>query len=127
MWEHDCGCLPVVDDNGDVVGMITDRDACIAAYTRGLALSAVSVGSAMSKSLYSCTPDAKISEIERLMRLHQVRRLPVVDVFGTLVGIVTVSDLARAVSTRRVAGIVSASGVAKTIADICAHRQPAAA
>ncbi|MBA3541520.1 MAG: CBS domain-containing protein, partial [Deltaproteobacteria bacterium] len=38
MWEHDIGALPVVDQVGHVVGMITDRDACMAAYTRGDAL-----------------------------------------------------------------------------------------
>ena len=34
MWEDDCGCVPVVDDRGTVIGMVTDRDACMAAYTR---------------------------------------------------------------------------------------------
>ena len=39
MWQHDCGCVPVVDEGSHVVGMITDRDVCMAAYTRGVSLS----------------------------------------------------------------------------------------
>ena len=47
MWENDCGCVPVVDEDGRAVGMITDRDVCMAAYTQGRLLDALPVASAM--------------------------------------------------------------------------------
>src|SRR5689334_6521679 len=49
MWEHDCGAVPVVEHDGRVVAMITDRDICMAAYTQGRRLSAMRVDSAMSQ------------------------------------------------------------------------------
>ena len=53
MWEHDCGALPVVDDNGHIAGMITDRDICMAAYTQGRPLHAVPVNEIMSRTVFS--------------------------------------------------------------------------
>ena len=51
MWENDCGSVPVVDAQRHVVGMITDRDICMAAYTRGQRLADMTVESAMSKTI----------------------------------------------------------------------------
>lgn len=95
MWEHDCGVLPVVDDDGRAVGMLTDRDICMAAYTRGLALSEIAVSSAMSASVCSCKASASLRSVMQLMASHQVRRLPVVDETEKVVGIVSLADIAR--------------------------------
>ena len=95
MWEHDCGCVPVVDDNERVVGMITDRDICMAAYTQGRPLQALGVAGAMSRSVCCCKPADRLETAEELMRTHQVRRLPVMDDQGRLVGILSLGDLAR--------------------------------
>src|SRR5438046_1875104 len=51
MWEHDCGVVPVVDGEARVVGIITDRDICIAAYTQGRPLSEIPVSSACSQNV----------------------------------------------------------------------------
>lgn len=101
MWERDCGAVPVVDQEGRVVAMVTDRDLCMAALTQGRPLAEIHVSSAMSRRLWSCRPQDDVKDAEKLMRAHQVRRLPVVDAEGKLVGILSISDLARvAVSTK---------------------------
>lgn len=95
MWEGDCGVLPVVDDDGRPIGMLTDRDICMAAYTRGQALSEISIESAMSASVCSCKPSDTLRSLMELMAAHQVRRVPVVEESGELVGIVSLADIAR--------------------------------
>ena len=96
MWERDCGAVPVLDQEGSVVAMLTDRDLCMAAMLEGRGLSEIRVSSAMSKDLWSCRPDDDLSNAEEVMRAHKVRRLPVVDAHGKLLGILSLSDLARA-------------------------------
>jgi CBS domain-containing protein len=101
MWEHDLGVVPVIDEAGRAVGMITDRDACMAAYIQGRPLSAVSVGSVMSKSLFSVRPEDSITRALDVMSEHQVRRLAVVDAEGRLVGILSMNDLVREAARER--------------------------
>jgi CBS domain-containing protein len=103
MWERDCGCVPVVaeSDGGRVVAMITDRDICMAAYTSGRPLAELRVQEAMSPTLQSCHPSDAVSDVEAVMRSHQVRRLPVVDDAGCLAGMVSLADLARAAQVQR--------------------------
>jgi CBS domain-containing protein len=98
MWERDCGCVPVVaqDGSGRAVGMITDRDVCMAAWTRGQPLSRIPVGEVMASRLTVCRPEDDVAEAEALMRTAQVRRLPVVDGAGHLRGILSLADLAEA-------------------------------
>jgi len=95
MWDHDVGCAPVVDAGGDVVGMITDRDICMASYTRGARLAEMEVASVMSRAPHTCAPEQSVAEAEDLMRLERIRRAPVVDGSGKLVGILSLGDLAR--------------------------------
>jgi CBS domain-containing protein len=95
MWEADCGAIPVIDEQGKLVGMLTDRDVCMAAYTRGLTLAELSVQSAMSEHPFSCTPEEPLTTLLSLMTTRQVRRVPVVSESGRLVGIVSLADVAR--------------------------------
>ena len=95
MWEGDFGCVPVVDVDRSVIGMITDRDICMAGYTRGLALHEICVDVAMAHHVTSCLEDDLVEAAEALMRSHVVRRLPVVDRAGHLVGLLSMNDLAR--------------------------------
>jgi CBS domain-containing protein len=94
MWELDCGAIPVVDAAGRLAGIVTDRDICMAAYTRGQVLADMTVDSAMSRTLHSCSPDDSVGHAARLMADTQVRRVPVTE-DGRLVGIVTLADIAR--------------------------------
>jgi CBS domain-containing protein len=95
MWDHDIGCVPIVNGDGKVVGMVTDRDVCMSALTRGRPLHEIPVSVAMSKAVLSCAPNASLGEAKEIMRAGQVRRLPVIDSDGALAGIVSLNDLAR--------------------------------
>jgi len=122
MWEADVGCLPVIDETHRPVAMITDRDICMAAYTRGVPLRDIAVSAAMSKGILSCSPDTTIADVERLMRHSQIRRVPVVDLAGALVGIITIGDIARHSQTSPLRMPLEGIGVASTLADITVPR-----
>src|SRR5271166_1756344 len=93
MWDHDCGCAPVVDAHGRLVGIVTDRDVCMAAYTQGRQLDAIPVERAMSARVVSCARGDDLEAAHHLMRTHEIHRLPVVDSRGRLIGILSLSDL----------------------------------
>jgi CBS domain-containing protein len=95
MWQRDCGCVPVVDEGSHVVGMITDRDVCMAAYTRGVPLSQALVGEAMSREVYTCSGEQPVGVAEKLMQTRQVRRVVVTEPDGKLVGLLSMADIAR--------------------------------
>jgi CBS domain-containing protein len=95
MWERDCGFVPVLDAQRIPIGVVTDRDLCMAAYTRGKTLHEIPVRSVMSTHVRTCMRSASVGSVEELMAEAQVRRIPVVDEAGGLVGIVALSDLAR--------------------------------
>jgi len=111
MWDRDCGAVPVVDAAGRAVGLVTDRDLCMAAYTRGRPLAAISVSSLLSGKLHTCAASTSLDEAVARMRTQRVRRLVVVDPKDQrLVGMLALADLARHLSvlaaTRRQAPIV---------------------
>ena len=119
MWENDCGCVPVVDDDSRTVGILTDRDICMAAYTQGRALKDIQVSSAMSREVFVCRSSDDLLTAQRLMRGHCVRRLPATDADGKLMGIVSLTDIARAL----VGTSTGKAQVATTVVAICApHR-----
>jgi CBS domain-containing protein len=97
MWDKDCGFVPVVASAVDrrIVAVITDRDVCMCAYMRGLDLRSLRVADAMSSTVHTCRIDDTIQAAEGLMQIAQVRRLPVIDHEGSLVGILSIADLAR--------------------------------
>jgi CBS domain-containing protein len=94
MWEEDCGAIPVTDSRGTVVGLITDRDICIAGATRSRTEGEIPVKEVISKSLFSCAPGDDVRGALETMRVQKVRRLPVVDQAGRLMGIVSLHDIA---------------------------------
>ncbi len=93
MWDHDCGCTPVVDGHGKLVGIVTDRDVCMAAYTQGVPLDAIRVERVMSARVISCGRDDELETAHQLMRTHEIHRLPVVDTRGRPIGILSLSDV----------------------------------
>jgi CBS domain-containing protein len=94
MWEGDCGAVPVTDESDHVVGVITDRDICIAAATRPRTEGEILAKELISKELYTCAPDDEVRVALGTMKGRKVRRLPVVDKGGRLVGIVSIHDIA---------------------------------
>jgi CBS domain-containing protein len=124
MWEADVGCVPIVGADDRVVGMITDRDIAMAAYTQGRLLRDVPIDSVMARQVLTCTAEESVGAVEERMRKHQVRRLPVVDDAEKLIGIVSLNDIAIEAAQEKSARKrdVPLDGVALTLAAICQHR-----
>ncbi|HET6203237.1 MAG TPA: CBS domain-containing protein [Planctomycetota bacterium] len=124
LWERDCGILPVVEpETRRVVGMLTDRDVAMAAYTQGRRLAEIPIAVAMSKNLRTCGGEQEVDGIHAAMREYQIRRLPVVDAAGRLAGIVSINDIAlRAEATPGPVGRAMKNDVAETLAAVCRHR-----
>jgi CBS domain-containing protein len=120
MWEGDCGALPVVNDEGVVISMITDRDICMATWSRNQRPEELRVRDAMSQRLVTCSPSEPLDAAEAAMRLHQVRRLPVVDEGKKLVGIISLADIALANErAARQDRARESDGLSTTLAIIC--------
>lgn len=95
MWHKDCGSVPVVNHEGKAIGIVTDRDICMALVTRNRAASQISVGEVIGGLVRVCSPDDDVETALATMQHAQVRRLPVVDRDGTLRGILSISDALR--------------------------------
>lgn len=95
MWDADCGALPVVQADGVLIGMITDRDICMASWSRGKRCSELRVGDVMTPHPRTVAAFQATSVAELAMSEYQLHRLPVVDGMGRLVGILTLNALAR--------------------------------
>jgi CBS domain-containing protein len=93
MWNANCGFLPVEGADGKIVGVVTDRDICIALGTRNRLPGDVTVGEVMSGKFHSCDPEDDIHIALQTMREGRVRRLPVVAKNGTLVGMISTDDI----------------------------------
>lgn len=126
MWENDCGILPVVAEGGKVVGLITDRDICMAANLKNRNLWNIAVEDVISGRVFTCKPDDDIRSALRVMQENKVRRLPVVGPEGTLAGILSLNDVViRAEDPKeKKSPEVSYVDVVKTYQSICQHRLP---
>lgn len=121
MWEQDCGIAPVVDSSNVLVGVLTDRDLCMATYTQGRPLSEIPVTAVMARMLRTIKPDDTLATAMGVLQQAQVHRLPVVDARGVLVGLLAVNDLVRLAASRP--GALDATAVVKCLAAICASRR----
>lgn len=121
MWEGDLGILPVLDGE-QVVGVITDRDICMAAATRHRDPGTIQVDDVMSGQVYACPPGIDVHDALKIMRRRQVRRLPVIDPgSGKLVGILSLDDVAIHAHVARRAEL-NMRDVGKTLQSICGQR-----
>ncbi len=120
---NECGCLAVTasDGSGQLVGMITDRDICLAAEHYRKALEELRVVDAMATTVRACNSGDPLAEAEAIMREAQVRRLPVVDESEHVIGVISLADLAR--EARRERGFrwkeITDAEVGQTLAEIC--------
>jgi CBS domain-containing protein len=125
MWEARVGALPVLNGDGYVVGFITDRDVCMGAYTTGRRLAEVRVEDAMARKVICCRADQDLTTAEDMMRGHRIRRLPVVDDAGRLVGILSLGDIANHLEfSYEGAGPLGGDSIARTVA-AASDRSPA--
>ena len=126
MCELDCGCVPIIDSDSKVIGMLTDRDICMAAYYQGRTLGEIPVSSAMSREVYACFPEDDLTVAERIMESKQVRRLPVINEGRHLVGLLSLDDIAiraaKEEGKKRVLKGLKPTEVAHTLAVVCQPR-----
>ncbi len=97
MQQKDTGTLPVTEDafSRKLVGVVTDRDLCLTVLVKGRDPAHVWVQECMTAEPVTCHLEDEVGKALRLMREHQVRRIPVVDDAGTLRGMVSLCDLVR--------------------------------
>jgi CBS domain-containing protein len=93
MWNDRCGALPILDDSGRVIGVITDRDICIALGTRNVRASDILARDVSGPEHFSCSPDDDVRDALKTMATQEVSRLPVVDEAGQLAGILSIDDI----------------------------------
>jgi CBS domain-containing protein len=105
MRDEDAGIIPIVEGN-KLVGTVTDRDIAIRVVAEGKSPSSTTVGEIGSRELVTIDPQQDLDEALRLMARHQVRRLPVVEEDGKLVGIVAQADVARHASDEQTGHVV---------------------
>lgn len=129
MWDSDCGILPVCSREGKVIGLITDRDICMAVATKHRLASDILVWETISGKVQACSPDDEIRSALATMAKTRVRRLPVVDQEEMLAGMLSLNDLvlqAEADAGRKGSGL-SYDEVMRAMKAICGHRMLAAA
>jgi CBS domain-containing protein len=105
MRDEDAGIIPIVE--GDkLIGTVTDRDIAIRVVAEGKDPETTTVGEIASRELVTIDPQQDLDEALRLMARHQVRRLPVVEEDGKLVGIVAQKDIAQHASDEQTGDVV---------------------
>jgi CBS domain-containing protein len=105
MRDEDTGIVPIVED-GRLIGTVTDRDIAIRVVAEGRSPESTTIGEIASRELVTIDPEQDLDEALRLMARHQVRRLPVVEEDGKLVGIVAQADIAQHASDERTGDVV---------------------
>lgn len=118
MDRHEIGCILVTDDDERLVGVITDRDICLAASREQAPLTRLRIAAFMSTRARTCRPTDSLEKACEIMRTHHIRRLAVVDDGNVILGIVSLDDLAHA----RGQDGLSADDLASTLAAVSARR-----
>lgn len=95
MRDRDVGDVLVIDDAGELRGIVTDRDITVRATADGRDPTATQLGDVCTDALVTVAVDDAVDDAVRSMREHAVRRLPVVDDDGTPIGMISIGDLAR--------------------------------
>ena len=95
MWTHDCGIVPVVNERGEAVGIVTDRDICIALGTRNATAAMLTAGDVMSQPVAGCVPEDDCFVALMTMQERGVHRLPVLGVGDVVLGIVSLDDIVK--------------------------------
>ena len=123
MWETDCGVMPVLDEAGLLRGIVTDRDVCMAVYTQGKPAHEITVESVMSKLLFTLAPTDSVATAAQLFKERQVRRAPVVNGIGSLVGILSISDIVHASASGKLAQDMKPDAVLAVVHAVSKPRQ----
>ena len=128
MWKNGCGFLPVVGEGGNVIGASTDRDMCIALGTRDKTAVEVLVRDVMLPKqytfpkLFTCTPNDDIHCVLTTLRAARIRRLPVIDSEGGLVGVLSLDDIILHACVHAGIHDISCKDVVEAYKAICAPK-----
>lgn len=107
MRREDCGLIPVVSDDGKkLIGVLTDRDIVIKVVAEGRDPRSTAVGDVMTSDVVTCLPQESVEMAMEQMATRQVRRVPIVDSDGSLVGILAQADVATRIGTTQETGQV---------------------
>jgi CBS domain-containing protein len=107
MRREDVGVVPVVSEDGrKLIGVVTDRDLVIKVLAEGRDPRSTAVTEAMSTDVVTCLPQESVETVMELMSTRQVRRIPIVDRDGSLIGIVSQADVATRIATPEETGQV---------------------
>lgn len=108
MKEHDCGCIPIIEDQNSKkpVGVITDRDICCRTVAEGKNPLDLTVKEVMTSNVETVTKDTSVEDCCTLMEDKQIRRVVVVDENGGCCGIVAQADIALQASENKTAEVV---------------------
>jgi CBS domain-containing protein len=95
--DEDIGCVPVVssEDSKRIEGVITDRDLCCSIIAAGLDPKTTAIGSFVTRNPVTCRPEQSLDSCARLMQVHQIRRVLIINRDMECVGIVSQADMAR--------------------------------
>ncbi len=120
MCDHNIGSVPVVMDQDlrKLVGVLTDRDLCCSVVADGLDPKTTTIEKFMTLNPVTCREEEDVENCERLMQEHQIRRIPIVDAEGGVIGIVAQADVALKDKSDR---------VSKTVAEISKPAEPSVA
>jgi CBS domain-containing protein len=127
MWENDCGVLPIIKDGRKVIGVVTDRDICMAIAMRDTKPSGVSVEEVMTGLVYCVKPEDSVDHALQLMCQHKIRRVPVVNNEGELEGMLSMNDIVLNAQGSDDEDSIKYEDVVNTYQAICGHPVPAAA
>jgi CBS domain-containing protein len=123
MWEGDFGSLPVVANDGKLLGIVTDRDIAIALGTRNVLASQVPVSDVMSREVFTCHPSDDIQIALTVLRTDRVRRLPVVSDEGIISGILSLNDVVLHTAKDADSSDLSREDLVNTLKAICEPHQ----
>jgi len=120
LCHRNIGSMPVMADqqSRQLVGMITDRDLCCSLIAQGMNPKTTPIEKFITLAPFTCRDGENVETCERLMQEHQVRRIPIVDAEGRVIGIVSQADLALKDKPER---------VSKTVAEISKASRPSIA
>jgi CBS domain-containing protein len=125
MLHNDCGILPVVNNEGEIVGVVTDRDICIAVSTRSVPAAEINVGSVATSRPITVEESDTVAHALEIMKHGQVRRLPVVDAKRQLVGMISMNDMINAATAHsRRAGAPTYESVFSALKGVSTHWLP---
>lgn len=118
MWSNNIGFMPVLGDDGRLVGTITDRDIAMAALLQGSPLRAVTVSSVMNKEVLTCRLDDEVEPVLQTLIMRRLRRVPIVNDDRQVIAIVSLNDIGRAATSNE----LGAAGVALLLQAISVPR-----